>query len=30
MFDLFENLNMLDQATIDIDAGPKQTKAVGT
>jgi peptide/nickel transport system substrate-binding protein len=30
MFDLFENLNMLDQATIDIEAGPKQTQAVGT
>src|SRR5205823_12622393 len=30
IFDLFENLNMLDQATIDMEAGPKQTKAVGT
>jgi peptide/nickel transport system substrate-binding protein len=30
LFDLFENLNMLDQATIDIEAGPKQTKAIGT
>src|SRR5215831_334307 len=29
-FDLFENLNMLDQQSIDIEAGPKQTKAVGT
>jgi peptide/nickel transport system substrate-binding protein len=30
LFDLFENLNMLDQESIDIEAGPKQTKAVGT
>ncbi|HEY1291916.1 MAG TPA: ABC transporter substrate-binding protein [Chloroflexota bacterium] len=29
-FDLFENLNMLDQQSIDIEAGPKQTKVVGT
>ncbi|MBV8717288.1 MAG: ABC transporter substrate-binding protein [Chloroflexi bacterium] len=30
LFDLFENLNMLDQESIDIEAGPKQTKAIGT
>jgi peptide/nickel transport system substrate-binding protein len=30
LFDLFENLNILDKETIDIEAGPKQTKAVGT
>jgi peptide/nickel transport system substrate-binding protein len=30
LFDLFENLNMLDKETIEIEAGPKQTKAVGT
>lgn len=30
LFDLFENLNMLDQATIDIEAGPKQTQVIGT
>jgi peptide/nickel transport system substrate-binding protein len=30
LFDLFENLNMLDQQSIDIEAGPKQTKVVGT
>jgi peptide/nickel transport system substrate-binding protein len=30
LFDLFENLNILDQDTIEVEAGPKQTKAVGT
>ena len=30
LFDLFENLNMLDKDSIDIDAGPRQTKVVGT
>jgi peptide/nickel transport system substrate-binding protein len=30
LFDLFENLNILDKETIDIEAGPKQTTAVGT
>ena len=30
LFDLFENLNMLDPQSIDIEAGPKQTKVVGT
>ena len=30
LFDLFENLNILDKETIDIEAGPKQTKVVGT
>jgi peptide/nickel transport system substrate-binding protein len=30
VFDLFENLNMLDPQSIDIEAGPKQTKVVGT
>ena len=30
LFDLFENLNILDRETIDIEAGPKQTKVVGT
>jgi peptide/nickel transport system substrate-binding protein len=30
LFDLFENLNILDKETIDIEAGPKQTQVVGT
>jgi peptide/nickel transport system substrate-binding protein len=30
VFDLFENLNILDKETIDIEAGPKQTKVIGT